>query len=107
MPRTRHSHVLITLALAAAMALTAGPPAQAREAAGVFDTLSVQVTSWMAAWWPWSVVAKSAPAAAGHTVAPRGGSAVGVQHRVVGGGSGKVVVSDCYNPTQDPNGCPG
>lgn len=102
MPRTRHSHVLITLALAAAMALTAGPPAQAREAAGVFDTLSVQVTSWMAAWWPWSAVAKTAPAAAGHAVAPRGGSAV----HTVGGGKG-VRLQDCLLPNNDPNGCPG
>lgn len=108
MPRTRRSYVLITLALAAAMAFTAGPPAQAREAAGVFDTLSIHLTSWMAAWWPWSAAEKSAPAAAGHVVAPRGGSAVGVQPGVVGSGSGKgVVVNVCIDPTQDPNGCPG
>jgi hypothetical protein len=112
MPRSNRRLAVLTSVLVVALAL-AGPPAQAREAGGLIDNLSAQVTSWMAAWWPWSASPKgmtnighvktSHAADALRVRAVVGGRAAGAVERP-GGGPAKTAV--CINPAADPNGCP-
>jgi hypothetical protein len=112
MPRSYRRLAVITSALVLAMAL-AGPPAQAREAAGIFDTLSAQVAHWMAAWWPWSP-SPQGTVNGGHLTISHASDAVRVRG-VVGarpvGAVGRPVLrpvqtTTCIAPSTDPNGCP-
>jgi hypothetical protein len=112
MPRSYRRLAVLTVVLVLALALV-GPPAQAREASGLIDTLNAQVASWMAAWWPWSPSLK-ATAGSGHSMLPRASEARPV-HGVAGGtvrGAtrrpvvGPIKSADCVSPNSDPNGCP-
>jgi hypothetical protein len=112
MPRSYRRLAVLTAALVLGLAL-AGRPAQASEASGLIDTLSAQVASWMAAWWPWSPTLKGT-ADAGHSkLSPASDAgrvrrvAGGTTRGVVGGpAAGLVQTTDCYTPANDPNGCP-
>ena len=112
MPRSYRRLAVLTSVLVLALALF-GQPAQASEASGLFDTLSAQVASWMAAWWPWSPTLKGT-ADTGHSkFSPASGAA---RVRGIAGGIARGAVrgplvgpaqtTDCVSGSTDPNGCP-
>jgi hypothetical protein len=112
MPRTCRRLVVVTVALALAMALV-GPPAQALEAPSFFDTVSAHVAGWMAGWWSWLPSSKGAESA-DRSVLSQGsagvrgrGAAGGSRSGAVGRGvSGPTVSTTCVSSNTDPNGCP-
>ena len=112
MPRSYRRLAVLTSVLVLALAL-AGRPAQASETSGLIDTLSAQVASWMAAWWPWSPTLKGT-ADTGHSkLSPASGA--GRVRGVAGGIArgamrgplvGPAQTTDCVSGSTDPNGCP-
>jgi hypothetical protein len=113
MPRTCRRLVVVTVALALAMALV-GPPAQALEASSFFDTVSAHFAGWMAGWWSWLPSSKGAESA-DRSVLSQGSAGVRGRGEAGGSRSGAVrgqvsaptVGTTCVSGNPDPNGsCP-